>query len=73
MERSRYLGVIHESADATAFVVLAIGAGWELRGRRVGEQVHIERWTRADSLELSPESIAALHVFAEIRLRERER
>lgn len=68
MERSKYLGVIHESDDATAFVVLAIGAGWELRGRRSGEQIHVEKWTRVDSLELSPESISALHVLAEARL-----
>jgi hypothetical protein len=59
---------VSEAADGTLFVVLESGADWEHRGRRFGDRIHVETWRRIEAVDLSPESIAALHRLAEERL-----
>jgi hypothetical protein len=67
MPRNKYLGTIHEANGGSPFVVVDSGPGWERRGRRAGDRVIVETWTRTDSVDLSPEAVSALHTLAEIR------
>lgn len=68
MKRAKHLHVILEADDGTLFAVLESGPGWELRGRRAGDQLRLETWRLEDSIELSADAASTLHILAEQRL-----
>ncbi len=67
MEPSAYLEQIHDSGDGTAFVVLEVGPGRELRARLTDGGIRIETWTRGEITELSAETLSRLHALTELR------
>jgi hypothetical protein len=65
---SDYMHVIHQLPDGSLLVILDGSTTFEHRGRRIGDRIAFEVWQRVQSVDLSAESVSALHSLAERRL-----